>query len=161
MEVVCHLIIDQAKRIMARIFTVFALLLVVMATQTMACSTPLTTAEFTQLYCNAGVVFVGEQSMASSGVATDENGRRIESGSFTFNVVHLYKGSSGDSQISVLHVWREGVNECPAGAFPDQASYFLVFASGSSYLKVDTCRHSFPWECVPADFKQSMPNVQC
>ncbi|GFS02998.1 hypothetical protein ElyMa_002878100 [Elysia marginata] len=81
---------------------------------------------------------------------------QIQSGRFTFQVERWYKGSSRSSMIAVMHTWTEG-DPCRAGAFPDRASDFLVFASGGS---VETCRHSFPWSCVPASFKRSLP-IRC
>ncbi|KAK3798169.1 hypothetical protein RRG08_017259 [Elysia crispata] len=136
--------------------TLVALLSVVaMATPTLACSTPLPTYKFRQLYCDADLVFRGFQVQASSSLATDLYGREVQSGRYTFEVQHLYKGSGG-SMIDVSHTWTEG-DPCPAGAFPDGGIDYLVFSAGGA---VETCRHSFPWSCVPDSFKNSLP-IQC
>ena len=58
--------------------TLVALLSVVaMATPTLACSTPLPTYKFRQLYCDADLVFRGFQVQASSSLATDLYGREV------------------------------------------------------------------------------------
>ncbi|RUS72138.1 hypothetical protein EGW08_020097 [Elysia chlorotica] len=142
-----------------------AFLLFGMATTTMGCSTKFSISDFEQLYCKASVVFRGEITSAMSSQAVNEQGKRIESSRITFQVEQIFKGKDGfgDDEISVLHTWREGVDNCQSGFFRDQSQYFLVFASGSSYLTVDTCHHSFPMDCVPWAFLHSLRdgNVQC
>ncbi|GFN91208.1 hypothetical protein PoB_001771400 [Plakobranchus ocellatus] len=136
------------------------LLVVAMATTSLACSTPVASGEWRQLYCDATVVFRGTPVGGSSGLAMDQHGREIQSGYLSFHVQTLYKGSPSNPQnIRVSHTWTEG-DPCEPGAFPDHASDYLVFATGDSYYTVDTCRHSFPWTCVPNSFKNSLP-ISC
>ncbi|RUS72142.1 hypothetical protein EGW08_020101 [Elysia chlorotica] len=141
---------------MYRTIVLVVLAVVAMATtSTQACSTRLSARQFRQLYCSADVVFRGMQVGGSSSVGIDQNGREMQGGRFTFQVSRAYKGSPG-SMADVSRMWTQG-DPCPAAAFPDRSSDFLVFSKGGS---VETCRHSFPWSCVPAGFKNSLP-IRC
>lgn len=153
---------------MGHTFVVVLVLVVAMTTGAMAaCSTPLSTKQFRRLFCNSCAVFRGTMGRAMSSAYKDENGGRVEASSFFFNVAESFRGNDlQGTEAKVSHVWQERNATCPSGAFPDmgQETDFLVFVkedATTGALQVNTCRHSFPWSCVPDDFKRMLPFIRC
>ncbi|GFO07503.1 hypothetical protein PoB_003400800 [Plakobranchus ocellatus] len=120
--------------------------------------------DYRQMYCDADVVFRGSPYMAKSSVGIDINGHEIQMSGHTFKIQQWFRGElqpDRPTDFSVSRTWRQD-DPCSAPSFPDQAESFLVFASraGSTSYSVETCRHSFPWECLPDSLKASLP-VAC
>ncbi|GFS02994.1 hypothetical protein ElyMa_002878000 [Elysia marginata] len=61
----------------SRKFVAVLCVVAIATTTTMACSTPLSSDQFRQLYCNSDTVFRGLQVGGSSGLGLDQHGREV------------------------------------------------------------------------------------
>ncbi|RUS83238.1 hypothetical protein EGW08_009002 [Elysia chlorotica] len=144
------------------------LMLPLLMSQTLCCEdNHLIDSDYRQMYCDADAVFRGSPVMAASSVALDAEGLQNEASTHTFQVQQWYRYTPGVSpdppdRVTVGRTWRQD-DPCDSASFPDptRSGDFLVFASsaGSYRYTVQTCRHSFPWACLPDSFKNSLPVV--
>ncbi|GFR68262.1 hypothetical protein ElyMa_005604900 [Elysia marginata] len=148
-------------------YLLLALLLHLMAQRALCCmENHLISSDYRQMYCDADIVFRGSPSMAMSSVGIDEDGRQMQASKHSFNIQEWYRyyGDHPPNQktVAVGRSWQES-DPCDSAPFPDPTGTgsFLVFASrtGSYYTVLETCRHSFPWDCLPDNFKSSLPIV--
>ncbi|KAK6965910.1 hypothetical protein BgiMline_029965 [Biomphalaria glabrata] len=108
------------------------------------------------MYCQADVVFRGQPTSGSSSLSFDENGNNVSNGRLTFNVEQFYKNNGQSSEVDVVRSYSDA-DPCEPSFLPESTGSYLVFASGTTFLRVPPCGYVLGEECIP----DNLENTSC
>ncbi|GFR78387.1 hypothetical protein ElyMa_005848200 [Elysia marginata] len=141
------------------------LMTVVVVGTSQACSNGPSTADLSELFCSSSVVFKGTSVSATSSQYYNEQDQVVVGGSYTYNVTTFYKNAANagpEARVFFSATGEAEASDCHYGAYSGATSSVdLVFATGSRFLSMASCRDHIPGDCVPEEFWSTLPDVSC
>ncbi|KAK0061556.1 hypothetical protein Bpfe_008938, partial [Biomphalaria pfeifferi] len=80
----------------------------------------------------------------------------VSNGRLTFNVEQFYKNNGQSSEVDVVRSYSDA-DPCEPSFLPESAGSYLVFASGTAFLRVPPCGYVLGEECIP----DNLENTSC